>query len=290
MFECNKQLIKKALAALSLVRAQYWMRSRPDDTMLIFALYILISGVQAYKSETNNFKITSITVPNHVSADQKEVDIICEYDANFTIMSWFKGPKEFYRYRPLHVPSTMSFGTDGVGQIEQVVCGQEKCHLRLGALTPEATGLYRCDIERDVPPYKFETRTAYMQVEGHEPRTPLLTGVAPEYAYGDVIHAFCRGERDTELRWYINGKEMFKLRGSPVLQQQSHRSIFFGYEKPSIVIQCAEMKYGKLIGSNEMKAFWKETTTPEKNEAHDINKLYFIKVLIPIVVSKVYLN
>lgn len=200
-----------------------------------------------------------------VPPGQAEVEIECRYDANFTLLNWFKGPNEFFRYRPGTAPSTRSFPILGVGRVELVACGPTACRLKLGALTEEATGLYRCDIERDVPPYKFETRTAYMEVHGHEHRRPLLEGLAEEYGDEETIRAYCRGAPDAEIRWYINGREAEEMRGSESFRRQSSRLIFQGVP-PMVTVQCAEFRYGKLSGSKEMKAKWKDLSASQKDE------------------------
>lgn len=241
--------------------------------MLAVVLFILTVSV----TRARPFNITHLIVPEVVPPNQNEVEIECRYDANFTVLNWFKGPNEFFRYRPGAAPSTRSFPILGVGRIEMIVCGPTACRLKLGALTEEATGLYRCDIERDIPPYKFETRTAYLQVHGHEHRRPLLEGLAEEYGDGDEMQAYCRGAQDSELRWYINGREMEDMRGSPTLKRRSSRWIFLGIP-PMVTVQCAEFRYGKLSGSKEVKARWKdhghrdETAQEQRNAASAIHK------------------
>ncbi|KAG6463518.1 uncharacterized protein LOC115452438 [Manduca sexta] len=210
------------------------------------------SGTQA-----RPFNITHLIVPDVVPPGQAEVDIECRYDANFTLLSWFKGHNEFFRYKPGAAPSTRSFPVLGIGRIEMVSCGPTACRLRLGGLTEDATGLYRCDIERDVPPYKFETRTARMEIRGHEHRRPLLEGLAEEYGEGDFIQAYCRGEPDAEIRWYVNGKEDEEMRGSAAYKRHATRFYFIGLP-PTITMQCAEFIFGKLAGSKESKARWRE--------------------------------
>ncbi|CAH2075600.1 unnamed protein product, partial [Iphiclides podalirius] len=228
--------------------------------MLPLALLLLATG-----AASRPFNITHLAVPQVVPPGQAEVEIECQYDANFTLLNWFKGPNEFFRYRPGAAPSTRSFPILGVGRVELVACGPTACRLKLGALTEEATGLYRCDIERDVPPYKFETRTAYMEVHGHEHRRPLLEGLAEEYTEDESIQAYCRGAPDAEIRWYINGREVEEMRGSATLKRQSSRLIFQGVP-PMVTVQCAEFRYGKLSGSKETKARWKDLAASQKDE------------------------
>lgn len=220
----------------------------------MLTLLLLFSVTSARAS---SFNVTALLVPPVVTPTQTDVEIECRYDANFTLLNWFKGPNEFFRYQPGLTPSTKSFPILGVGRIELIHCGPSACRLRLGALTEEASGLYKCDIERDVPPYKFASRQAYMEVHGHEHRRPLLEGLAEEYDEDDDIQAHCRGAAGSELRWYINGREMEEMRGSAVLRRKSSRLIFQGVP-PTVTVQCAEFRYGKLSGSKEMKARWKE--------------------------------
>ncbi|CAG4966632.1 unnamed protein product [Parnassius apollo] len=228
--------------------------------MLVLALLFIATGVSS-----RPFNITHLIVPEVVPPGQAEVEIECRYDANFTILNWFKGPNEFFRYKPGAAPSTRSFPILGVGRVELVTCGPTACRLKLGSLTEEATGLYRCDIERDIPPYKFETRTAYMEVHGHEHRRPLLEGLADEYGDEEDIQAYCRGAPDAEIRWYINGREMEEMRGSSSLKRRSSRLIYQGVP-PMVTVQCAEFRYGKLSGSKEMKARWKDPAVNQKDE------------------------
>ncbi|VVD01080.1 uncharacterized protein LOC126973013 [Leptidea sinapis] len=225
------------------------------------------------------FNITDFIIPQVVPPGQEEIEIECRYDANFTLLSWFKGPIEFFRYKPGAAPSTRSFPILGVGRIELIACGPTACRLKLGALTEEATGLYRCDIERDVPPYQFESRTGLLEVHGHKHRRPSLEGLADVFGEEDDMKAYCRGAQDAEIRWYINGREVDDARGSPTLKRKSSRLIFVGIP-PTVTVQCAEYRYGKLSGSNQEKARWKEMTNdvqqPEeqRNTAHGITLSY----------------
>ncbi|CAH0626852.1 unnamed protein product [Chrysodeixis includens] len=235
--------------------------------MLLLALFLTACAGASARS----FNITHLIVPEVVRPSQPDVDIECRYDANFTLLSWFKGSHEFFRYRPGAAPSTRSFPILGVGTVEMLACGPTACRLRLGALTEEATGLYRCDIERDVPPYKFETRTAHMEVLGHEHRRPLLEGLAEEYGEGDMIQAYCRGAPDSELRWYINGQEVDNMRGSTALKRRSTRLIFLGLP-PTVTVQCAEFRQGKIYGSKEQKTRWNGVGHMRKDDTQVKNK------------------
>lgn len=223
------------------------------------------------------FNITHLIVPEVVPPGQETVEIECRYDANFTLLNWFKGPNEFFRYKPGPAPSTRSFPVLGVGRVELVACGPTACRLKLGALTEEATGLYRCDIERDVAPYRFATRTAYMEVHGHEHRKPLLEGLAEEYGEDEEMQAHCRVEPDTEIRWYLNGRELEEMRGSTKLRRKSSRLIFSGIP-PVVTVQCAEFKFGKLYGSNEEKAKWKDHGDKDERPQEQRNESISLKI------------
>lgn len=223
--------------------------------MLTIALILLTSVTIKARA----FNITHLIIPEVVPPGLEEVVVECRYDANFTLLSWFRGPTEFFRYKPGAAPSTRSFPILGVGKIELIACGPTACRLKLGGLTEEASGLYRCDIERDIPPHLFETRAKHMEVHGHEHRRPLLQGLAPEYGEGDEMQAYCRGASDAELRWYINGREIEELRGSAVFKRTSSRLIYGGVP-PTVTVQCAEFRLGRLLGSNHEKARWKDLT------------------------------
>lgn len=229
----------------------------------MLTLALLVFAVTSARAR--NFNITDLIIPPIVQTYQDEVEIECRYDANFTLLNWFKGPNEFFRYRPGAAPSTKSFPVLGIGRIELITCGPTECRLRLGGITEEATGLYRCDIERDLPPYKFESRQAHMQVHGHEHRRPLLEGLAEEYGEGDEIKAFCRGEEGSEKRWYINGREVNASRGSFQLVTNSSRLMFEGVA-PTITVQCAEFRFGELLGSKERKARWRNVVQREDKD------------------------
>lgn len=201
------------------------------------------------------FKITNFHVPVYVPADQTSVDIWCSYDANFTILNWFKGPIEFFRYKPTSVPSTRSFPILGVGTIDLISCGPTECRLRLGHLTEEASGLYRCDLELDKPPYKFETRTGYMRVASRQRRKPVVEGLAGEFYDDEEIQAYCRAENNAEIRWYVNGKEIMEQRGNRTLKVDGK---VINSTEPTVTVQCAEYIDGKLIGSKDAQARWKK--------------------------------
>ncbi|XP_073952049.1 uncharacterized protein [Choristoneura fumiferana] len=234
--------------------------------MLSLALAVLAFVGPAAARAHHPFNITHFIVPHEVPPGQDEVVIECRYDANFTLLNWFKGPSEFFRYKPGTTPSTKSFPILGVGKVDMISCGPTACSLRLGALTEDASGLYRCDIERSSPPYLFDTRSTYMEVHGHKHRKPLLEGLADEFGEGDEIQAYCRGLPDSEIRWYFNGREMEDMRGSPNLKEKSSRIIFSGVP-PTVTVQCAEFRYGRLLGSKEVKARWRESV------AHNIKDL-----------------
>lgn len=228
-------------------------------------------------------------MPEIVSPGQETVEIECRYDANFTLLNWFKGPNEFFRYKPGPAPSTRSFPILGVGRVELVACGPTACRLKLGALTEEATGLYRCDIERDVAPYRFATRTAYMEVHGHEHRKPLLEGLAEEFGEDDEMQAYCRAAPDTEIRWYLNGRELEEMRGSTTLKRKSSRLIFSGIP-PVVTVQCAEFKFGKLYGSNEEKAKWKDHNGQDERPQEQRNESNNLKIGITgIILNFIYI-
>ncbi|GBP80809.1 hypothetical protein EVAR_47295_1 [Eumeta japonica] len=203
------------------------------------------------------FNITELIIPQVVPSSVTEIEIECRYDADFTILTWFKGPSEFLRYKPATVPSIQSFPVLGIGRIDVIHCGPTACRLRLGALTEEAGGLYRCDLERERPPHKFVTRTANMIVHSKEHRRPRLEGMAEEYEEGDEILAYCRGAPGSEMRWYVNAREMMEARGSDTFRRRSSRLIFLGIP-PTVTIQCAEFRDGNLLGSVEVKARWKD--------------------------------
>lgn len=222
-----------------------------------YALALLCACACASSAAARSFNITSLVIPPVVPSDQSEVEIECRYDANFTLLNWFKGPNEFFRYKPGSAPSTRSFPILGIGRVELITCGPVACRLRLGGLTEEASGLYRCDIERDVPPYQFASQKAFMVVDGHEHRRPLLEGLEKEFGEGDEMKAYCRGAPDSELRWYVNGREEEEMRGSANFRRNSSRLIFQGIP-PTVTVQCAEFRFGRLSGSKEVKANWKE--------------------------------
>ncbi|XP_028177311.1 uncharacterized protein LOC135071555 [Ostrinia nubilalis] len=204
------------------------------------------------------FKITSFHVPPYVPPDQTSVDIECRYDANFTILNWFKGSTEFFRYKPTSTPSTRSFPILGVGTIDLISCGPTECRLRLGQLTEEASGLYRCDLELDKPPYKFESKTGYMKVVSRQHRQPVVEGLSDEYGEDEEIQAYCRAENNAQVRWYLNGKEALELRGNRTLKLGS-KQINSLIAQPTVTVQCAEYIDGKLIGSKDAQAKWKKT-------------------------------
>lgn len=253
-------------------------------------MLLLLSLLTLACARASDFNITSLIVPPVVSASQTDAEIECQYVANFTLLNWFKGPNEFFRYKPGVTPSTRSFPILGVGRIELISCGPLACRLRLGALTEEASGLYRCDIERDVPPYKFGSRTAYMQVHGHEHRRPLLEGLAEEYGDEDEMQAHCRGAAGSELRWYINGREMEEMRGSAMMRRKSSR-LFFQGVPPTVTVQCAEFRFGKLSGSKEVKARWKvlssrderaqEVRNAARTVVQSLGSLLFLCIFVP---------
>lgn len=245
-------LIKSASGAAARVRVQCGASARPD-TMPARALSLALLLATAHA-----FKITSFHVPSHVNWDMASVEIECSYEGNFTILNWFKGPTEFFRYKPASTPSTRSFPILGVGTIDLISCGPNECRLRLGKLTEEASGLYRCDLELDKPPYKFETRTGYMNVYRQQRRKPVVEGLAEEYDEGDEIQAYCRSVTHPEIRWYVNGQEVKELRGSATFKMDSKR-INSQITLPTVTVQCAEMLDGKLLGSNEVQAKWKRT-------------------------------
>lgn len=226
------------------------------------------------------FDITSLHVPLEITEGHTEVEVECRYDADFTLLNWFKGPTEFLRYKPGDVPSIKTFAVLGVGKIEVLACGLTVCRLRLASLTEEATGLYRCDIERDIPPYRFETRTAHMTVRGVEHRRPSLQGLSDEYGEGDEIQVHCRGAEGSELRWYVNGREVIEMRGSATLQRSSSRLIFMGVP-PTVSVQCAEFHNGTLLGSREAKAKFRDTKEISHEPAEQRNYCANIDCLGP---------
>ncbi|KAJ8733030.1 hypothetical protein PYW07_015629 [Mythimna separata] len=236
----------------------------------MLAITLLLAACAAARARV--FNITYLDVPEVVRPGQEEVEIECRYDANFTLLSWFKGSHEFFRYKPGAAPSTRSFPIPGIGTVEMSFCGPVACMLKLGALTEEATGLYRCDIERDVPPYRFATMTAHMEVQGHDHRQPLLEGVAAEYKEGDMIEAYCRAAPDSELRWYINGQEYEEFRNSPHFKKRCTRFMFMGVPL-TMLLQCAEFRYGHIYGSVAKKADWFEIgdlrKRPKQNEVEN---------------------
>lgn len=217
---------------------------------------LLVLAITGASGDHRNFNVTYLRVPKTVPATQDEVELECRYDANFTILNWFKGPNEFFRYRPGAAPSTKSFPILGVGKIEMLACGPRECRLKLGSLTDDATGLYRCDIELDVPPYKFASKTAYMKVLGHEHRKPLVQGLVEEYGEGDDIKAYCRADAQAEIRWYINGREQKDMRGLTTLKKKCSKWFFEGVP-PTMTVQCAEFQAGNLLGSKHWKARWR---------------------------------
>lgn len=239
---------------------QYDWNSR-CDTMLVLSLYLVASATIAW---AQTFAITQIIVPEVVPPGQTEVDIECQTYSNFTILNWFKGPFEIFRYKPMTTRKIWSFPISGISTVELISCGPTGCRVRLGGLTEDATGLYRCDIERDLPPYMFDTKTSFMNVHRENDKTPILEGLAEEYGENDMIKAFCRATPETEIRWYINDHEIKEMRGSSTFNRKSARNMFVGLP-PRVTVQCAEFRYGKMSGSKEFKPKWHEDKRIEKN-------------------------
>lgn len=226
--------------------------ARPD-TMLVAFLLALTTCVRA----SSSFNITELIIPDVVPEDQTQVEIECRYDADFTLLNWFKGPIEFLRYEPGHIPSIKTFEILGVGKIEVLTCNMVACRVRLSSITEEASGLYTCDIEQQRSPYKFASRKANMVVKSKDHRRPLLEGMSAEYRQGEQIQAYCRGAKGSNFHWYINGEEIEEIRGSPVLNISSSRLLFKGIP-PTVTVQCVEFKYDMLLGSTKFQATWKE--------------------------------
>lgn len=203
------------------------------------------------------FSITQVIVPEYVPPGQTVVDIECLSDSNFTTLIWFKGRQEFFKYIASTTIRMCSNIISGIGTVQPLACGPTTCKIRLGQLTDAATGLYTCEIERDVPTYRFDTRTAAMTVQPQNNKTPILEGLAEEYGEDDTIEAFCRAKPETEIRWYVNDHEIKELRGSSTFNRKSTRNMFVGLP-PRVKVQCAEYLYGRIRGSKEIEAKLKE--------------------------------
>lgn len=259
--------------------------------IMLLLLLLVVTAARA-----REFNVTYLNVPQEVQPSQAEVEIECRYEGNFTLLNWFKGPNEFFRYKPGAAPSIRSFPILGIGRIEMVECGPITCRLRLGALTEEATGLYRCDIERDVVPYKFATKSAYMIIRGHQHRQPLLEGLASEFGEGDEMRAYCRADHYTEVRWYINAREIKEMRGSRAFTHKSTRLLFSGVP-PTVTVQCAEVFNGKLSGSKEAKAHWidpiqtygDETAQEQRNNARSVYPHTFVITVFTLSINVRYI-
>lgn len=98
----------------------------------------------------------------------------------------------------------------------------------------------------------------------------MVEGLAEEYSEDDEIQAYCRAEHNSQIRWYVNGKEITELRGSRTFKMNAKR-VNSSMSLPTVTVQCAEMVDGKLIGSKDAQAKWKRIISHLDHERENSN-------------------
>ncbi|KOB66694.1 Interferon-related developmental regulator 1, partial [Operophtera brumata] len=238
------------------------------------ALLALIGCARASRHPTRTFNITDFTVPPLVYAGQADVQISCLYEGNFTMLQFFKGTNEIFRFKPSIWPAIRSYPVPGVGSVSTDHCGSSSCHIQLSNLTERATGLYRCDLEHDTPPHLYTTRSANMTVQAAPRRMPFIDGFASEYGEGEDMQAVCRIEPGSMVKWFVNGHILIPLYGLRTFKYKSTRSMFLG-EPPVMKLQCLEERGFTTLGSKIVEARWTErcTNRTTDNEESKMRKL-----------------
>lgn len=240
------------------------------------ALLALINCVRGLRHPARSFNITDFIVPPLVYAGQANVQISCHYSGNFTMLQIFKGTNEIFRFQPSVWPAIRNYPVPGLGSVSTDHCGSSSCHIQLNNLTEQATGLYRCDLEHDTPPYLYTTRSATMTVQATPRRMPFIAGFASEYGEGEDMQAVCRVEPGSMVKWFVNGQIVIPLYGLRTFKYKSTRSNFLG-DPPMIKLQCLEETGFTTLGSKIVVALWKERTpcanTTTKNEESETIKI-----------------
>lgn len=204
----------------------------------------------------------------------------------------FKGVDEIFRFKPSVWPAIRSFPTAGIGSISTDHCGSSSCHIQLSNVTEQATGLYRCDLEHDSPPYLYTTRSANMIVQMAPQRLPFIDGFGAEYGEGDDMQAICRIEPGSMVRWFVNGQIVMPLYGLRTFKYKSTRSIFLG-EPPLVKVQCVEERGFTTLGSKIVAARWidaSSTNTSTNNEVSEPMKITGGDCVTVSTCSTIYMN
>lgn len=254
------------------------------------ALLALISCAGSMR-QMRSIIITEFTVPDIVYAGQADdLQIACHYVGNFTMLQIFKGTEEIFRFKPSAWPAIRGFPVAGIGAIGTNHCGSSECHLQLSNVTEQASGLYRCDLEHDSPPYLYTTRSANITVLPTPKRMPFVDGFASTYSEGEEMQAICRSEPGSMVQWYLNGQIIIPMYGLRTFKQKSTKSLFLG-DPPMVKLQCMEERGYTTLGSKTVAAYWTNGNKTKSIEASEITKasdsdcanlassLYYISIL-----------
>ncbi|XP_077290982.1 uncharacterized protein LOC143914591 [Arctopsyche grandis] len=141
-------------------------------------------------------KIVGVAVPTLADLRQP-ASLVCSYDTgqdDLYSVKWYKDDHEFYRYTPGHTPSVITFPLTGasVEKSEDGSCSKSQCGIKLGQLTPLASGAYTCEVSTEAPTFRTAFETKNMTVAALPLEKPRIEGLRSSYAIGELLEITCR--------------------------------------------------------------------------------------------------
>lgn len=138
-------------------------------------------------------------------------NLICDYDMEGDTLysvKWYKGKREFFRYRPKENPSLKTFPVLGITVERSQSNGS---YLTLTAVEPTMSGRYTCEVSADAPSFHTMVISSEMEVVNIPMSKPLISGLKPYYRIGDLLMGNCTSyysKPAANLTWLVNGNEV----------------------------------------------------------------------------------
>ncbi|KAF2348327.1 CD80-like immunoglobulin C2-set [Trinorchestia longiramus] len=154
-----------------------------------------------------------------------KVDLECDYKlhpkASLYSLKWYKEGAQFYQYIPKSPRKHAAYSVPGLRR-EQVVGGGDGRLVRLRRVTVAATGLYRCELVAEGPPFHTTQRQGNLTVAVVPTTPPTVTRTRDPHQMDDIITLNCTAPKSKpalHLEWRVNGR---LVTNSSMIQHSEH--------------------------------------------------------------------
>ncbi|XP_064105351.1 uncharacterized protein LOC135214861 [Macrobrachium nipponense] len=155
--------------------------------------------------------ITDIKVPSPLATGEGGW-LECEWaddGDNIYALKWYLGLDEFYRWTPAETPPVKTFPVKG-NPITVDLEASRRGRVRVGQVTLEATGVYRCEVSAEAPSFHTESKVASMTIVDLPDDKPLITGTRPNYQLHEEVRLNCsspHSQPPSTLTFLVNNEQ-----------------------------------------------------------------------------------